>query len=108
MENKHCIVLITTPDMETAQKIGDHLVEEKLAACANILGNIRSIFTWQNEVNDENEVLMIVKTRTDIFNERFVPAVVDLHPYDVPEIIALPISMGNKPYLDWIDEVTDG
>jgi periplasmic divalent cation tolerance protein len=106
MESKYCIVLITTPDRETALEISGHLVEHKLAACANILENARSIFTWQGEVSDESETLMIVKTRSDLFQEKVIPAVAEIHPYEVPEIIALPIVGGYQPYLDWIDEVT--
>ena len=106
MDTKHIIVLITTPNQETAQKIADHLVENKLAACANIMGNAQSIFTWKGEISEEDEILMIVKTRMDLFKDKFIPAVVEVHPYDVPEIIALPIVSGYQPYLDWIDEVT--
>jgi periplasmic divalent cation tolerance protein len=98
--------MITTSNQETAQKIADHLVENKLAACANILENVHSIFTWQDEISEENETLMIVKTRRDLFEEKFIPAVLEVHPYDVPEILALPIVGGYQPYLDWIDEVT--
>ncbi len=106
MDYQYCIVLITTPDHETAEKIADHLVRNKLAACVNILQPAFSIFTWEGDINEGTETLLIVKTRVNLLQDRIIPAVEKLHPYDVPEIIALPIIGGNQLYLDWIGEVT--
>ena len=81
------------------------LVREKLAACVNIIPAVRSIYSWKGEVCDDGEALMVIKTRSgllDALRER----VVQLHPYDVPEVIALPIVGGHGPYLKWIDEST--
>lgn len=107
MEFTHLIVYITTPDMHTGETIANMLVEKKLAACVN-LTPVRSIYTWHGEINKEEEVLLIVKTRLDLFAEQLVPAVQAIHPYQVPEIIALPVVRGTASYLGWIDEETGG
>lgn len=106
MTTNYVVVLITAPSKDVARKISDVLLEKKLAACANIAAPINSLYTWQGKVNDDEEVIMFVKTRADLFESEFVDAVKSVHPYDVPEIIALPIVMGSKSYLDWIGEVT--
>lgn len=103
--NEEIVIFITASSKEEAQKIGGNLVELKLAACANILSPIQSIFRWQGKVCDEPEVLMIlksVKSNLDIIIEK----VKQLHSYDVPEIIALPIIAGSDEYLNWIKEET--
>ena len=105
MENQ-IVVLITVPSRDVGRTIAHSLVEKRLAACVNILPVMTSVYTWEEAVQEEEEVLLVVKTRVEIFEEEFVPAVKAMHPYDVPEIIALPIVMGWKPYLDWIVEST--
>ncbi|RPI84375.1 MAG: divalent-cation tolerance protein CutA [Chloroflexi bacterium] len=105
MENQ-IVVLITVPSREVGKTIAYSLVEKRLAACVNILPGMTSIYTWEKAVQEEEEVLLVVKTRAEIFEEEFIPAVKAIHPYDVPEIIALPIVKGWKPYLDWIMEST--
>lgn len=106
METPYLVVLITTPTMEVAEKIATHLVEKQLAACVNILPPIRSIYRWQGKIEREEEILMICKTRRDLFDPGFTSAVKTLHPYTVPEIIALPIALGSTAYLDWIQAET--
>jgi periplasmic divalent cation tolerance protein len=101
MQNDFILALITAPDPETARKIATELVGKKLAACVNILPAIRSIYTWQGVVQDEQEVLLLVKTRASLFDEQVVPAVQAIHPYEVPEIIGLPVVLGSQSYLDW-------
>ena len=96
------VVLVTCENQDEAKKIAGALVEKRLAACANILPNVRSVFRWQGAVEDEDEVLMIIKTRHEVF-DHLAEVVTELHSYDVPEIIALPIVAGNAPYLDWIE-----
>jgi periplasmic divalent cation tolerance protein len=103
---KYVVGLVTAPNREEAEKIATALVEKKLAACVNFLGPIHSLFSWQGQISTEDEVLLMVKTRADLFEEQLIPAVQGLHPYEVPEIIALPILMGSKSYLNWIDEET--
>ena len=101
----HVVVFITAPNADEAVAIAKTLVEEKLAACGNITQRIRSIYRWKGEVCDEEEVLLIAKTRRDLF-ERLAARVKELHSYEVPEIIAVPIAAGFEGYLRWIDEQT--
>ncbi len=99
----YIVVYITVPDFETGKKIAKTLVEEKLAACVNITSQINSIYFWQGNIEDDTEHLLIIKTRKDVF-EKLENRVKELHPYTVPEIIAMPIVLGSKDYLNWIDE----
>ncbi len=99
------VVLITTSSEEEAVRIGRKLVEVGLAACANVLPKVRSIFRWEGQVLDEQESLMIVKSRAGLFDE-LATMVKGLHSYSVPEIIALPIQEGSPDYLKWIGDVT--
>jgi periplasmic divalent cation tolerance protein len=99
------VVLITTPSLREARTIGRRLVEEKLAACANIIPQVASVFFWQGKICRERESLMLLKTRQSCF-DRLVKRVKSLHSYSVPEIIALPIIRGSKDYLRWIHRTT--
>ncbi len=99
------MIFITAPNEEEAVKIAKTLVEEKLAGCVNIIKNIRSIYSWQDKIEDEPEVLMIVKTRSELFEE-LEKRVKSLHSYTVPEIIGLKIKKGSESYLNWLSEVT--
>ncbi|HEX9028846.1 MAG TPA: divalent-cation tolerance protein CutA, partial [Anaerolineales bacterium] len=82
------------------------LLEQKLAACVNILPQLRSLYIWQGQIHDDEEAMLLVKTRAELFETQLIPAVKMVHPYEVPEIIALPVQAGSKDYLDWIDAVT--
>ncbi|MBE0408911.1 MAG: divalent-cation tolerance protein CutA [Anaerolineales bacterium] len=104
MDNPFIVVLITAPSQEIGEKIATLLIEKRLAACVNITGPVQSLYTWEGKINQDEERLLIVKTKADIFEDKFVAAVRSIHPYDVPEIIALPITMGSRHYLDWLDE----
>jgi len=106
MDVKHIIVLITVPSEQVGKQIATALLEDNLAACVNMVAPIRSLYTWEGVINDDEEMLLIVKSRVELFESRLVPAVQAVHPYDVPEIIGLPILMGSNSYLDWIDEST--
>ena len=97
------VVLITTPTIREARAIGKKLVKEKLAACANILPRVESVFFWKGRVHQQREALMVIKTQRTAFG-RLVKRVKSLHSYSVPEIIALPITRGSKEYLQWIRE----
>jgi periplasmic divalent cation tolerance protein len=99
------VVLITVPGEDEASRIASTLINERLAACVNLVKNIRSLFRWEGKVEDESEFLMVVKTRSDIF-ERLSKRVNELHSYSVPEIIALPIIDGFEGYLQWIADET--
>ena len=106
MKDNPIIVLITAPSKEVGKTIADSLIERKLAAGVNIISSIQSLYIWQGKVNDEQEVLLIAKSRTSLFENELIPAVQAVHPYEVPEIIALPIIMGMQSYLDWIEKET--
>lgn len=97
--------MITTPNEDMAAEIAKALVQTQLAACANIIKDVRSIYSWQGKVQDDREVLMIVKTRRGLF-DRLESKVKELHSYEVPEIIALPVIIGSEDYLRWLREST--
>ena len=99
------VVLITASSTEEARKLGKTLVQEKFAACVNVIPEIISIFNWHGEVCEEGEVLMIVKTSGKKFSA-LEKKIKEEHSYEVPEIIALPIVAGSKEYLNWIQKET--
>ncbi|MFZ5481294.1 MAG: divalent-cation tolerance protein CutA [Myxococcota bacterium] len=99
------VVLVTAPDADTAARIARTLVEERLAACGNVLPGVRSIYRWEGAVQDEPEVLIVLKTPRDRF-EALRARVLEVHPYRVPEVIALPVEAGHAAYLAWVGEQT--
>jgi len=99
----HIIVLVTTSSREEAEKIAKILLEERLVACANIIGPMHSLFWWQGKIDEAKEHLILMKTRKDLFG-KVSERVKTLHSYQVPEIIATPIIEGSKDYLKWLDE----
>lgn len=99
------LVLVTAASERQAGRIGRALVEAKLAACVNIVPGVRSIFRWAGKVAREREVLLIAKSRADLF-DRLAAEVKRLHSYQVPEVIAFPIGQGAADYLGWIQEST--
>jgi periplasmic divalent cation tolerance protein len=105
MKKQHIIILVTAPSQEIGELIANTLLEKKLVACVNFVTPVISLFSWQGDIEREGEVLLILKSRADLFESELIPAVEALHPYEVPEIIALPILMGSAKYLNWIDEV---
>jgi periplasmic divalent cation tolerance protein len=102
MDDQIVLAIITTPSNEVARQIAFALVEQKLAACVNILPKITSIYSWEGELHEDGEVMLFCKTRAALFSDYLVPAVQKMHPYEVPEIIALPVSQGLPAYLDWV------
>lgn len=96
---------ITAADADEARKIGRDLVAQRLAACANILPGITSIYRWQGEVAEDGEIAMIVKTRRELI-DAVVDRVRTLHSYDCPCVVALPVQGGNPEFLKWIIEET--
>lgn len=100
---KFCVILVTAPAKE-AGKIQEALVRERLAACVNSLP-VSSCYAWKGRTEKAREQLLIIKTRTGLL-DRLIRRVKELHPYEVPEIIALPVMKGSKSYLDWIGEET--
>ena len=99
------VVLITAGTEDEAYSIGRALVEERLAACANVLPGVRSVYRWEGRTHDDSEVMLIVKTRASLFPQ-IARRIKELHSYEVPEIIALPIEAGDDAYLGWIRAVT--
>jgi periplasmic divalent cation tolerance protein len=99
------VVLITTSTGDEASRIGAALVEEHLAACVNIVPEVRSLFFWEGRKQEEQEALLICKSRLPRM-EQLVARVKSLHSYAVPEVIALPIVAGSRDYLDWVKDET--
>jgi periplasmic divalent cation tolerance protein len=99
------LVFITTANKKQARAIASALVSKGLAACVNIIPKIDSIFTWKNKLEQEQECLLLVKSKKSLM-PKLIKLVKSLHSYSVPEIIAIPIIAGNKDYLNWLDEST--
>ncbi|NCO68287.1 MAG: cytochrome C biogenesis protein CcdA [Nitrospirae bacterium CG_4_10_14_0_8_um_filter_41_23] len=99
------VVFITASNEDEAARIAKALVEARLAGCVNIIKNIRSIYSWEGKIEDEPEVLMIVKTQKSLFDS-LMKKVKELHSYTLPEIIAMPVVEGSEDYLKWLREVT--
>jgi periplasmic divalent cation tolerance protein len=101
------LALTTVPDEKTGQEIGRALVEERLAACVNVTPPVRSFYRWEGKLCSEGENILFIKTRASLF-ERLEARIKALHPYKVPEIIAIRVEKGSKDYLGWLDEETAG
>ena len=99
------VVITTTPDRELAQHIARSLVEKRLAACVQIDGPVESWYRWQGQLETATEWRLMIKSRSAVYAE-LEQAIRTLHPYEQPEIVALPISAGSAGYLKWIDEET--
>jgi periplasmic divalent cation tolerance protein len=102
MPTHHQLILCTCPDRDTAEKIAHLLVTGQLAACVNILPGVLSVYTWQGQVESAQEHLLLIKSSKDRY-PALEAAIRDNHPYDVPEIIAVPVEAGLPEYLHWID-----
>ena len=100
------VVLVTTGSAEEGRRIGHAMVEERLAACVNVVGPIRSIYRWEGAVEEADEHLLVMKARTaDV--SALTARVRALHSYDVPEVVALPLTGGSEAYLAWLAAATD-
>lgn len=100
----HSVAYVTVPNDTVAKQLAHGLVKNKLAACVNIIPKVTSVYEWENEVNEESELLLMIKTRTDTV-DALTQYVKSNHPYKVCEVISLPIQNGNEQYLNWISEV---
>jgi periplasmic divalent cation tolerance protein len=95
------LVLTNVPDLECAQLVARTLIEARLAACINLLPAVQSMYRWQGQIKEATEITLLIKTTSQHYDS-LQQAIVKLHPYDVPEIIATPIVAGYAPYLQWI------
>ncbi len=101
----YCIINCTTKNKEEAIYIAKSLVERKLIACCNIVPSITSVYEWKNDLCCDEECLMVMKTKIELFNEVEI-AIKKLHTYDTPEIICIPINNGSSEYLSWVNKQT--
>ncbi len=99
------LVLTNLPDQAIAERMARHVVEARVAACVNILAPCRSVYRWQGAVEEAVEIPLLIKTTADRYPD-LERAIKSMHPYDVPEIIAIPIATGLPAYLGWVDEET--
>ena len=98
--SEHRITYVTVP-AEVAERMATTLVEERLAMCVNIIDHVRSIFRWEGQVEKANESLLVVKAKADKTDD-LIAKIQEIHPYEVPEVISVDITAGNKDYLDWL------
>lgn len=101
MTIQYQIALCTCPDEESAETVANHLVDQQLAACVNIITGIRSVFRWKGEVESNKEVLLVIKTMLHVY-DRMEQVILQHHPYELPEVVIVPITNGNSDYLSWI------
>ena len=102
---KHYMVFSTFPDIQAAETAVHSLLEKRLIACASIIDSVRSLYRWQGTIEESTEVLLKIKTSGTVLSEA-IAILERLHPYEVPEIVAVKIEQGNVPYLKWIEECT--
>lgn len=98
-------IITTTNSNEVAEKIAKRLLEKRLAACVQIIGGVRSLYWWQDKIEDENEIIIFVKTTKDQYRE-LESEIKNCHNYTVPEILCFPIVEGNQDYINWLYSVT--
>ncbi len=101
----YIIILCNTNSKDSAETIATYLIKESLAACVNIIPKITSIYKWQNKIENDEEYLMLIKTKKELF-DKVKEKIQILHPYEVPEIISIDISNGNSEYLKWLNNNT--
>ncbi|HID48380.1 MAG TPA: divalent-cation tolerance protein CutA [Chromatiales bacterium] len=97
----HQVVLSTCPDMPTAQRIATELVSRRLAACVNLVPDVTSVYRWEDQIHTDAEILMVIKTDKSRY-PALEAAVRELHPYELPEIVAVTLDNGSAGYLRWI------
>lgn len=100
------IFLVTVPTIEEGKKIAQTLVENKLAACVNIIQNIYSLYKWKGNIEEDNEHILLIKT-TDEKSDLIIQKINEIHSYEIPECIAFKIEKGSEKYLNWIKEVVE-
>lgn len=105
-DNEILLVMTTLPDADSAARLAERLVTEKLAGCVNILPAMTSVYIWKEKLERGNEHLLLIKTRREYF-DTLAEAIKSQHPYELPEIIAIPVVAGLPAYLQWINESTE-
>lgn len=103
--NQICILFSTIDDRRKAEQIASQLVQEKLAACVSIIPDVVSVYKWEGKVQHEGECLLVLKTRQERLDP-LISRLAEIHPYQVPEIVAFPVIRGYLPYLEWVMEET--
>jgi periplasmic divalent cation tolerance protein len=98
---EYIVVFCTIASIEDAKRISNELVKSRMAACVNIINGMTSVYEWKGEICTENECLMVIKTKKELFNE-LKKEIISMHAYEIPEIISLDITDGLDSYLDWI------
>lgn len=101
MKSEVMVVLCTFPDVEKARQIGAVLVERQVAACINLLSGVTSIYRWEGKIEEAGEVMGVIKTTAEAY-PALEAAILELHPYDTPELLALPVGQGAEKYLAWV------
>lgn len=101
------LVMTTVPDRDTGERLVRQVVEDRFAACGNLVGGVTSVYRWKGELETADEVLVLLKTRKALVSEVF-ERVAELHPYEVPELVALPIDAISNTYSRWVREETTG
>jgi periplasmic divalent cation tolerance protein len=101
----YIVVFVTAGSEKEGEKIAQALLKEKLAACVNIVPGLKSVFRWKGKISTEEEVLLMIKTKDGLF-EKLKKRIIELHSYEVPEIIALPILAGFEKYIGWLEKET--
>lgn len=102
MPVSHQIIFCTCPDDKVAKKLATHLVSKKLAACVNIVPGLTSVYEWQGEIETAQEHLLLIKSRDDVYPQ-IEAAILEQHPYELPEIVAVPMAHALPQYLEWMD-----
>jgi len=107
LETPCCIIFCTASSEAEGERIAAALVEKKLAACCNIIPDIKSVYRWKGQVESAEEVLLVIKSTSELFSQ-IKKYIIDLHSYDVPEILAIPVVDGSEEYMEWIRTSTSG
>ena len=102
---EYLVMLSTAPSIEEGERLAKELLNRKLVACVNLIPRIRSLYWWEGKIEEDDEVLIIAKTRKELTQE-IISLVKELHSYEVPEVLFLPVEGGNPDYLRWVDDST--
>lgn len=105
MTTETLLVHCTCPDSESANRLARQMVEPGLAACVNVIPHLTSVYAWEGNIHEDTEVLLLIKTTAKRYHQ-LERAILESHPYELPEIIAVPIERGLPGYLDWVDQST--